>query len=79
MKLFTFLLELWYNNLWWRSILVSSTGSQDGPKNPLKGTSMKFLVLAFDASRGLMLGVKDLGRFAMACKTRPLFRGDPNL
>ena len=23
-------------------------GSQDGPKNPLKGTSMKFLVLSFE-------------------------------
>ncbi len=30
----------------WRSILVGTTGSEGGPKNPLKGTSMKFLVLA---------------------------------
>jgi len=30
----------------WCSILVGTTGSEDGPKNPLKGTSMKFLVLA---------------------------------
>ena len=37
---------------------------------------MKFLVLAFDASRGLVLEVKVLGRLAMACKCRPLFRGD---
>ena len=30
----------------WRSILVSTNGSEDGPKKPLKGTSMKFLVPA---------------------------------
>ena len=30
--------------------------SQDGPKNPLKGTSMKFLVLAFDAQSGVDAG-----------------------
>ncbi|NLY43566.1 MAG: hypothetical protein GX066_06305 [Clostridiaceae bacterium] len=38
------------------SILVSSTDSEDGPKNPLKGTSMKFLVLAFDAQSGVSAG-----------------------
>ena len=30
----------------WRSILVSTDDSEDGPKNPFKGTSMKFLVSA---------------------------------
>ena len=33
----------------WRSILVRSPGSEEGPKNPLKGTSMKSLVSAFYA------------------------------
>ena len=31
---------------WWRSILVGSAGSEEGPKNPLKGISMKSLVPA---------------------------------
>ena len=30
----------------WRSILVRKSGFQEGPKNPLKGISMKSLVLA---------------------------------
>ncbi|WP_161496692.1 hypothetical protein [Clostridium thermosuccinogenes] len=30
----------------WCSILVGTAGSEDGPKNPFKGTSMKFLVSA---------------------------------
>ena len=30
----------------WRSILVRSPGSEEGPKNPLKGISMKSLVFA---------------------------------
>ena len=33
----------------WCSILVSKVLSEDGAKNPLKGISMKFLVLACDA------------------------------
>jgi hypothetical protein len=40
----------------WRSILVSTDGSEGGPKNPLKGTSMKFLVLAADAPLGADAG-----------------------
>lgn len=32
-----------------RSILVSAADSEEGPKNPLKGISMKSLVLAFYA------------------------------
>ena len=40
----------------WCSILVRLSYSQDGPKNPLKGTSMKFLVLAFDAQSGVGAG-----------------------
>ena len=31
------------------SILVEATGSQVGPKNPIKGISMKSLVFAFYA------------------------------
>lgn len=30
----------------WRCILVSAADSEEGPKNPLKGISMKSLVLA---------------------------------
>ena len=44
---------------WMVQYSSQSTGSEGGPKNPLKGTSMKFLVPAFDAqSWGRMLGVK---------------------
>ena len=38
-----------FNKIWWCSILVSLIGNEDGVKIPLKGTSMKFLVLAFIA------------------------------
>jgi|CZCB01.1.fsa_nt_gi hypothetical protein len=40
----------------WRSILVSTAASQDGPKNPLKGISMKFLVPARCAQRWVGAG-----------------------
>ena len=39
-------------------MLVSACCSEGGRKKPLKGTSMKFLVLASDAGRGCVLGVK---------------------
>jgi len=58
-----FLKKVWYDiskfqrlNKWWCSILVRAACSQGGPKNPLKGTSMKFLVLAFDAQSGVGAG-----------------------
>ena len=34
---------------WWRCILVKARRFEEGPKNPLKGISMKSLVLAFFA------------------------------
>ena len=40
----------------WCSILVSRVPSEDGAKNPLKGISMKFLVLAADAQSGVDAG-----------------------
>ena len=40
----------------WRSILVSAYISQDGPKNPLKGISMKSLVFASYAQFGVDAG-----------------------
>ena len=41
---------------------------------------MKFLVLAAKTpSRELMLGVKVVGRSAMACGRGPRFRGDPSM
>lgn len=54
--LFYYFKNLCYNIFWWCSILVSAARSQDGPKNPLKGISMKFLVLAFDAQSGVGAG-----------------------
>lgn len=40
----------------WRSILVGHSLSEGGAKNPSKGTSMKFLVLAADAQSGVGAG-----------------------
>ncbi len=37
---------VWYR---WRCILVKAFRFEEGPKNPLKGISMKSLVLAFFA------------------------------
>lgn len=39
---------------------------------------MKFLVLAWNAKSGLVLGVKVFGRSVMAYGCRPNFRGDPS-
>ena len=50
----------------WCSILVSRVLSEDGAKNPLKGISMKFLVLAADAQSGVDAGSKNYGRPSMA-------------
>jgi len=50
----------------WCSILVSKVLSEDGAKNPLKGISMKFLVLAADAQSGVDAGSKNYGRPSMA-------------
>ncbi len=41
---------------------------EGGAKNPLKGTSMKFLVLAADAQSGVDSGSKEEGRSTMACR-----------
>jgi len=67
----------------WRSILVRSAVSQEGPKNPLKGTTVKPLVLASYAQFGVGAGWKvrllapaDFGRAPMAWRCRPGFRGD---
>src|SRR5690606_24058606 len=40
----------------WRSILDGHGASEDGPKNPSKGTSMKSLVVALDAQLGVAAG-----------------------
>jgi hypothetical protein len=45
----------------WHSILVSATIPEGGAKNPSKGISMKFLVLAFDAQSGAISGSKKDG------------------
>ncbi len=43
----------------WCSILVRASNSEGGAKNPSKGTSMKFLVLACDAQSGVEAGSKE--------------------
>ncbi len=54
------ILLLCYNiielNSRWCSILVGNPIFEGGPKNPLKGTSMKFLVSAFNAQLGVDAG-----------------------
>ena len=47
---------------WWRSILVRSAVSQEGPKNPLKGISENPLVLASDAQSGVGAGGRRIVR-----------------
>ena len=48
---------------------------EGGAKNPLKGTSMKFLVYARNASFVCLQGVKILGSYVMAYITTPYYRG----
>ena len=57
----------------WCSILVSRVPSEDGAKNPLKGISMKFLVLAADAQSGVDAGSKNYGRPSMAWRSSTHF------
>ena len=66
-----------------RSILVRTAVLEEGPKNPLKGTTVKPLVLASYAQFGVGAGGRhelvmpaDPGRFPMAWKIRPYFCGD---
>lgn len=40
----------------WRSILVLRRALEGGPKNPLTGRAMKFLVAAFGAQLGVVAG-----------------------
>ncbi|MGI6113585.1 MAG: hypothetical protein ACOYEJ_05620, partial [Mahellales bacterium] len=47
---------LCYNINRWYSILVSTINFEGGPKNPSKGTTMKFLVLAANAQLGVGAG-----------------------
>lgn len=45
-------------SLEWCSILVSTAILEGGAKNPSKGISMKFLISAFDAQLGAVIGSK---------------------
>ena len=67
----------------WRSILVGPTGIGEGPKNPLKGISMKPVVSASYAQSGVDAGGRHFlpaadGPVPMAweARTRPLWRPD---
>jgi len=62
--------------LQWYSILVSTFNPENGPKNPLKGISMKSLVNAFDAQLRVLQGVKVVGAFynGMKIVTLPPWR-----
>ena len=63
----------------WRSILVRSAVYQEGPKNPLKGISLKPLVSAWDAQFGVDAGGKRGRTFSdRACVLRALFNGMEN-
>ena len=60
-----------------RSILVRSAVYQEGPKNPLKGISLKPLVPALDAQFGVGAGGKH-GKECRACVLRALSNGMEN-
>ena len=64
---------------WWRCILVKALLSEEGPKNPLKGTTVKPLVLASYAQFGVSAESKSIWATAMACVIDPNVRGDLNL
>ncbi len=51
--------------------LVRAAFFEGGAKNPLKGISMKFLVLAYNAQFWVCAGSKGDGAAAMACATDP--------
>ena len=53
-----------------------TTYCEGGAKNPLKGTSLKFLVYARIARFVCLQGVKKLGYYIMAYIKTPFFRGD---
>ena len=53
--------KVWYSEMQqWRSILVGPTGIGEGPKNPLKGISMKPVVSASYAQSGVDAGGRQL-------------------
>ena len=76
--------KVWYSETQqWRSILVGPTGIGEGPKNPLKGISMKPVVSASYAQSGVDAGGRHFlpaadGPVPMAweIRTRPLRRPD---
>ena len=63
----------------WCSILVRAANFEGGAKNPSKGTSMKFLVLACDAQSGAYAGSKDLGAIHNGMWALTLFPRRPKL
>ena len=64
--------KVWYSETQqWRSILVGPTGIGEGPKNPLKGISMKPVVSASYAQSG----VDAVGRRFCACGGRAVSNG----
>ena len=60
----------------WRSILVSLTDFEEGPKNPLKGIPVNPVVSASYAQFGVDAGDENVGRLVMAYESRPIIRGD---
>ena len=76
--------KVWYSETQqWRSILVGPAGIGEGPKNPLKGISMKPVVSASYAQSGVDAGGRHFlpaadGPVPMAwdARTRPLWRPD---
>jgi len=60
----------------WYSILVNLFNFEGGAKNPPKGISMKFLVLACDAQSWVISGSKGMGaiRKGMRAMTLALWR-----
>jgi len=56
------------------------TGSEEGPKNPLKGISMKSLVLALNAQFGVGAGGKNSYKYRLtySCGFRAISNGMGN-
>jgi len=60
----------------WRSILVDFFIFEGGAKNPSKGTSMKFLMIASDAQSGAFVGNKKQGAIRNGMWALPSLHGE---
>jgi len=73
---------LWYNSFRIEKQVVQYSSqncfSEGGAKNPSRAHRWSSWCWLPTPSRGLVLGVREMGRSAMACRRWPYSRGDPS-